>query len=142
MKYRGELRLFGLIILNMIAAYVLYTGLSKASMEGNLFGANVVFGGPPALFVFLMVLYGRYGLLTFGDKIEITVKPAENMSKEEIHRKLDSMQLESKNLARRKAELKEMLASIEAGKSKEAGYTAGGFTPVGRPPVGRFIDPL
>ena len=136
MRFRGEIRLFGLIILAAIvsvATFFLGSAVPSGSFGGNFFGMTVKFGGSPALFVFMMYSYSKNGLLTFGDKAELIGQPDENMSKEEIHGQLDLMEVESKRLLRRKDELEKMLAAKEAGKSREEGYVAGWFTPVSRP---------
>ena len=136
MRFRGEIRLFGLITLATIvslATFYLGSVVPSGMIGGEYLGMTMQFGGPHALFIFMIYMYSKNGLMTFSDNAELIDQPDENMSKEEMHIQLDLMEVQYKRLVRRKDELEKMLAAKEAGKSREEGYTAGGFIPVSRP---------
>jgi hypothetical protein len=103
--YRGELRVFGLLVFAALVTIVLYQGLSTASVGGDLLGARFTVGGPAALFVTLILIFSWRGLLTFSvedKRAQTLARPIDKMTLQEAQRAIDDLQSDIEEIRRRR----------------------------------------
>jgi len=135
-KYRGEMRVFGLLVFALVATVVLHAWLSTAKVDGKLLEWEFTIGGPAALLVVLVGMFHLFGLLRFRVEEKSSdnlTRPVDKMTGEEALRAIDELEADRKEIGRRQESLKKYVESLEAGKpADEAMSTAFGMRPARR----------
>ena len=135
--YRAEARIFGLLIFALLATVVFYyglaAGLSAAEVEGEVKGFTIKVAGSAACFIALILIFYLTGLFKLGlEDVQLSNRPADSLSKKNLQRQLDLLELTSKRISRRGDELKRTLTELESGKPLKEALEAGGMREVRR----------
>ena len=133
--YRGELRVFGLILLALLASSLLYGTLSTATVSGEFLGAEYTVGGPAALFVILLLIFSWRGLLTFkveDRRADTLSRPIDKMTLDEARRAIDDFQADANEIQRKREALQKYVAVLEQSGDPEAALVAMGMRPAHR----------
>jgi hypothetical protein len=133
--YRGELRVFGLLVFAALVTIVLYQGLSTASVGGDLLGARFTVGGPAALFVTLILIFSWRGLLTFSvedKRAQTLARPIDKMTLQEAQRAIDDLQSDIEEIRRRREILQAYVEQLDQGSDHDAAMAAIGMRPARR----------
>lgn len=134
-NYRGELRVFGLIGISILACALLYGGLSSAQVDGEILGISFSVAGPAGLFVLLLVIYAWQRLLTFevaGGPGETISRPMDKMDESEAARAIDDLQSDINELTRHQERLRKYHDTLAAGQAPEAALATIGIRPAKR----------
>lgn len=133
--FRGEFRVFGLLVFAALTTFLLYQGLSSAELVGQFSGASFTIGGPAALFVILILIFAHRGLLTFTveDKLAQTLaRPIDKMTPQEAHRAIDDLQSDINEIERQRGNLQAYVDQLEQGSDTDAAMAAIGIRPATR----------
>ena len=133
--YRGELRVFGLLVFAALATIALYQGLSTASVTGQLLGAHFTVGGPAALFVTLILIFSWRGLLTFSvedKRAQTLARPIDKMTLQEAQRAIDDLQSDINEIGRQRNNLQAYVNHLKQGSDPDAAMAAIGMRPARR----------
>ncbi len=133
--YRGELRVFGLLVFAALATIALYQGLSTASVAGQLLGADFTVGGPAALFVILILIFSWRGLLTFSvedKRAQTLARPIDKMTLQEAQRAIDDLQSDINEIERQRKNLQAYVNHLKQGIDPDAAMAAIGMRPARR----------
>lgn len=135
MKYRGEIRVFGLLVIAILATLLLYGGLSTAEVSGNALGWGFTIGGPAGLFVTLVLIFSWRGLLDFkveDRRTDILSLPIDKMTLAEAERAIDDLQSDINEIQRKRVALQKYVSKLNQGDDPEAAMAAIGMRPARR----------
>jgi hypothetical protein len=134
-RYRTEIRVFGLVLIALIATVVLHFGIVSAKMDGALMGIKFSVAGPAVLFIVILLVFHMTGLFKLGleKQEEVSDSPVESLSRDEIENQLDRIEISGRRLDRRKKRLKAALLALEQDRSAVEVIEAAGLRPVSRP---------
>lgn len=112
-RYRTELRIVMLVVLALIATVVLHVGIVSAKMDWDMDGIKLSVAGPAVFFVVILLVFHITGLFKQGlEKTEeVSSSPTENLSRGEIERQLDLIEIAYTRLDLRKTRLEAALAA-------------------------------
>ncbi len=116
--YRGELRVFGLIMVSLLASVMLYGGLNSADVDAKILGVSFSVAGPAAIFIALVVVFSWRGLLTFSVERsveEIVNRPIDRWTASQAERAIDDLQSEINELSRRQQEVRAYVVQLSQG---------------------------
>lgn len=134
-EYRGELRVFGLLAFAAAATFLLYQGLSTATVTGQLLGSEFTVGGPAALFVILILIFVWRGLLTFRveDSLDQRLaRPIDKMKLGEAQRAIDDLQSDINEITHVRESLQAYVDHLQQGKDADSAMAAIGIRPARR----------
>ena len=137
--YRGEFRVFGLLVFAALATFALYQGLSTASVGGYILGTEFTVGGPAALLVILILIFSYRGLLTFAvedKRVQTLDRPIDKMTLQEAQREIDDLQSEINEFTRRRESLQAYVKFLKQGGNQADARIAIGMRPARREALG------
>lgn len=131
--YRGEFRVFGLLVFALVASSILYTGM--AQVEGSVLGAEYKLEGSIASFVVLVLIFAWQDMLKFESadrRLETLNQPVDKMSLEDAQRAIDDLQSDINEIQRKREALQKYVESLSHGDEPDVAMMALGIQPARR----------
>lgn len=138
-SYRAEIRIFGLLIFDLISTLLLSAGLDAAGMNWTWGPLNFNIVGPGAAFFIMLWMFHRFGFFKIGiknDPRESLTYPTENLSLNELNEILDELDILSRRVDRRRNILEAAKTALESNSSTADVMAAMNIKPVQRPKKG------